>query len=115
MKFLTLVLTGLLTLTAFAKPHFCHYEMKEQAIKFFAHYQEIDRETAEKSISDQFTERSSIRSPDGKRTFKVFETIALIGKDWKYRLRFIYAIHGNKIPRQDCVLMGEEVLDLNSL
>jgi len=30
-------------------------------------------------------------------------------------MRFIFAILGHSNPKQDCILMGEEILDMSSL
>jgi hypothetical protein len=61
------------------------------------------------------TQEPSLKSPDKKMEYTVLQTIAEIGKNGEYRIRMIYAMVGNTNTDQDCVLMGEEILDLSSL
>ena len=55
-------------------------------------------------------ERPSIKSPDGKRKYRVIEVPGFIYKG-EYRIRLIYAT----LSDDPCLLMGEEILDLSRL
>lgn len=104
--------------SAFAEkaPHACASQVRKHAIKLFALHNQLDEATAESSIDDEVIERSAVRSPDGKRKFAVLETTGFLGKMGIYRMRFIFAVLGKSgKPRNDCILMGQEILDLSSL
>ena len=104
--------------SAFAEKakHVCASQVRKHAVKLFALHYELDEATAERSIDDEVIERSPVKAPDGKRKYAVLETTAFIGKMGLYRMRFLFAVLGNSgKPRKDCILMGQEILDLSSL
>ena len=115
MKLLSFGLTLLVSVSAFAGSHFCASQVKAPAIKLFALHYELSEADASNSISDDVTQLPSIRSPDGKRNYAVLQTDAYIGKMGYYRIRMIFAVLGKDNPKEDCVLMGQEILDMSSL
>lgn len=116
MKLIGIALAVLVSTTsAYAAPNFCAGQVKAPAIKLFALHYGIDEVTAAQYITDEVTQRPSLKSLDGKRSYVVLETVAEIGKMGNYRIRMIYAVLGNADPKQDCVLMGQEIYDMSSL
>jgi hypothetical protein len=116
MKLSLLMAATLLSATmAQAKPNFCAGEVKASAAKLVALHYEMDQDMALSMMDDQVTELPSLRSPDKKRRYTVLETNAYPGKMGSLRVRMIYAILGNSNPKQDCILMGQEILDMSSL
>lgn len=99
--FLLLVLATF-PFSAAAAPQ-CSAEAISQAHKLLAfHFGEDDRI----SIEDQARELPAIRNPaDPKQKFSVLEVWGYIYKG-EYRMRFIYYR-----LKQDCVLMGQEILE----
>lgn len=100
---------------AFAANHFCANQVKAPAAKLFALHYELGQLEAIKAISDEVTALAPVKSPDGKRMYSVLETTATIGKMGLYRIRMIYALLGHDDPSKDCVLMGQEILDMSVL
>jgi len=120
MKLLTLLLAIFLSVSVNAKPNFCASQVKEPAAKLFAHYRGVRYRVVNANKDEPYTmgkiiELPSIAAPDKKLRYTVLETTALVGKMGEYRMRFIFAILGHTNPKQDCILMGEEILDMSSL
>lgn len=115
MKLLSFGLTLLLSASALAGTPYCASLVKAPAIKLFALHYELSDADAANSISDEVTELAPIRSPDGKRKYSVLQTDAYIGKMGYYRIRMIFAVLGKNSPKEDCILMGQEILDMSSL
>ncbi len=101
--------------TAFAGAHFCASEVKDKAAKLFALHNDLDLSKDTFGLSDDISVQAPIRSPDGKRRYSVLETTAVMGKMGEYRIRMIFAVLGKTDPKKDCILMGQEILDLSSL
>lgn len=53
--------------------------------------------------------KGTIKSPNGKMKYDVLEVFGFVYKA-EYRMRFIFANIG-----EDCLLMGQEILDMSSL
>ncbi len=104
-----------LSTPANARPNFCASQVKEPAIKLLALHYDLDQATAAKAIGDEVTQRHSILAPDGKHKFIVLETIATTGKMTDLRIRMIFALLGDSNPSVDCVLMGQEILDMSNI
>ncbi len=101
--------------TAQASEHVCASLVKEKATKLYALHYELDLETAATHMSDEVVERPSIKSPNKKMKYAVLETEAFPGKMGQYRIRMIFAVLGKTNTKDDCLLMGQEILDLSNL
>ena len=118
MKSLLPVLTFLLLSIGSAKAdHFCSSQVKESAAALFKlHYGQVSIREARQAVSySSIEELPSLRSPDRRRSYSVLETYAEIGRMGSFRIRMIYAVLGKGNPAEDCILMGQEILDLSSL
>ena len=93
--------------TAQASPPLCAKDALEQAQRLLVfHFGEDDRI----EIDPEVVEKAPLRNPANKnQTFQVLEVWGTIYKG-QYRMRLIYYPLG-----QDCVLMGQEVLEYASL
>ena len=98
------------------EPPSCAQNVIEKAKQLFVLHYGAEESLANGGASfSKVVEMPPVKSPDGKRMYKNFETIAKIGKMGLYRIRMIYAQLGDKDSKIDCVLMGQEILDLSSL
>jgi hypothetical protein len=96
---------------------FCARNVEENAKKLFLLHGSGDGVGGEEppfSLA-KVKELPSMKSPDGKRRYKVYETHVLVGKGGDFRIRMIYAQLGETEFKNDCVLMGQEILDMSRL
>lgn len=107
MKNITLIIMLLLGSQAYAAPHPCTTDAIGRAKKLLElHFGADDRIEIDKSVSNV----KPIRNPAAKnQTFDVLEVWGNIYKG-QYRMRFIYARVQN-----ECVLMGQEILEYSKL
>jgi hypothetical protein len=93
------------------KVHACEGDALARADKLLRLYWmgESNAEVPNLSIDDTVKKVAPITSPDGKRKYDVLEVNGYVYKG-SFRMRMIYALLGN-----ECVVMGEEILDLSSL
>ncbi len=106
----TLLLTTSLTfsVTSFAAPQ-CSTEAVIQAKKLLSFHSDGD-ERVEILADEKVKELPSMRNPANKKQkFQVLEVYGYVYKG-QYRMRFIYYHLGS-----ECVLMGQEVLEIANL
>lgn len=97
--------------------HFCESQVKEPAAKLFKQYYGIvSLSEARSALSySEISVLPSLRSPDRRMRYEVLETYAEVGRMGSYRIRMIYAVLDSNNPAEDCILMGQEILDMSSL
>ena len=59
-------------------------------------------------------ELPSLTLENNERPYSVLETYAEIGNGGVYRIRMIYNVLGNQKPEEDCILMGQEIIDIST-
>ena len=93
---------------AFAQtPHPCAFEAGKQAQRLLSFY--INDKDERINIDKKVAVLSPIRNPGNKtQSFDVLEVWGSVYKA-RYRMRFLYA------QMENCVLMGEEIMELASL
>lgn len=108
LKTLLLVTSLSFSVATFAAPQ-CSAEALIQAKKLLSFHSDDD-ERVEILADENVKELPSMRNPANKKQkFKVLEVYGYIYKG-QYRMRFIYYHLGS-----DCVLMGQEVLEIANL
>jgi hypothetical protein len=108
LKTLLLVTSLSFSVATFAAPQ-CYAEALIQAKKLLSFHSDDD-ERVEILADENVKELPSMRNPANKKQkFQVLEVYGYIYKG-QYRMRFIYYHLGS-----DCVLMGQEVLEIANL
>lgn len=111
--FIISAMSLLVTSVALADVHVCAPLVKDNATKLFALHYGIPEVEAAKKIVNTVDVMPPLKSPNGKTNYAVLQTFALIGKGGDYRIRMIFAVLGPST--RDCLLMGQEILDMSSL
>lgn len=98
--------------TGFAGQHICASSALENSVKLFALHYGTDLEHAKSVVSTNIVQKPSVKASNGK-SLVVLETNAAVGKMGDFRIRMIYGLTGSSA--QDCVLMGQEILETGSV
>jgi len=93
----------------------CVDKVREAALRLYALHVKLDP-VPTINYTD-VVQRPSLTAPDGKSEYLVLETTVKPQDtpQGQHRIRMIYALSPNPGRAPDCILMGQEILDLTSL